>query len=107
MQAEATPTERITPTRKSGRQRTRLRTGLLFMAPAFILIIIFMLGPAFYAFYISFTNMALTGPGAASLSWVGLQNFNQILHDGDFFRALRVSLTYLVGSALIGKPPWA
>ncbi len=104
MQAQATTTtERIAPTRKGGRRHSHLRTGLLFMAPAFILIIIFMLGPAFYAIYISFTNMALTGVGAASPSWVGLQNFNQILHDSDFFRALRVSLTYLVGSALIGQ----
>src|SRR5690348_15862511 len=84
-------------------RRKRLRRGILFMAPAFLVIAIFMLGPALWAIYISFTNTALTGAGAATPQWVGLQNFVQILHDGEFFNAFRVSLTYLVGSALIGQ----
>ena len=73
------------------------------MAPAFLIIAVFMLGPAFWAFYIGFTNMSLTGIGAATPQWVGLQNFVQILHDAEFFNAFRVSLTYLVVSALIGQ----
>jgi multiple sugar transport system permease protein len=47
--------------------------------------------------------MSLTGTGAASPQWIGTQNFSQILHDNAFFHALRISLTYLVGSALIGQ----
>ncbi|HEX4202668.1 MAG TPA: sugar ABC transporter permease [Ktedonobacteraceae bacterium] len=84
-------------------QRKRLRISLLFMAPAFIVIVIFMLGPAFWAFYVSFTNMSLTGAGAATPQFVGWQNFVQILRDSEFLNAFRVSLTYLVGSALIGQ----
>lgn len=84
-------------------RRKRLRLGIYFMAPAFLIIAIFMLGPAFWGVYIAFTNMALTGTGAATPQWVGLQNFGQILHDAEFFSAFRVSLTYLVGSALIGQ----
>ncbi|HWE64972.1 MAG TPA: sugar ABC transporter permease, partial [Chloroflexota bacterium] len=61
------------------------------------------LGPAVWAVYISFTNMALTGAAAAAPQWIGTDNFSQILHDQAFFRALRISLTYLVGSALIGQ----
>src|SRR5437588_4361880 len=85
------------------RRRNRLPPGILFMAPAFLVIAFFMLGPAFWAIYISFTNMSLTGAGAATPMWVGLQNFVQILHDAEFFNAFRVSLTYLVVSALIGQ----
>src|SRR5207248_6545241 len=59
-------------------RRKRLRISLLFMAPAFIIIAIFMLGPAVWACYVSFTNMALTGAGAATPQWVGWQNFAQI-----------------------------
>jgi multiple sugar transport system permease protein len=84
-------------------RRKRQRLGILFMTPAFLIIAIFMLGPALWAVYISFTNMSLTGIGAATPQWVGLQNFVQILHDAEFFSAFRVSLTYLVGSALIGQ----
>jgi multiple sugar transport system permease protein len=99
-QAEAIKLVAVTP---QSQRRKRLRVSLLFMAPAFIIIAIFMLGPAVWAFYISFTNMALTGAGAATPQWVGLQNFVQIVRDGEFLNAFRVSLTYLVFSALIGQ----
>jgi multiple sugar transport system permease protein len=76
---------------------------MLFMIPAFVIIAVFLLGPAVWAVRIAFTNMALTGVGAATPDWVGWRNFNQILHDNAFYNALRASLTYLVGSALIGQ----
>ncbi len=90
------------PARK-GRRRTHLRTGILFMSPAFVIMLIFLIGPVLYALYVSGTNMALTGEGAAAPQWIGFSNFSHILSDNAFFNALRVSLTYLVGSALIGQ----
>jgi multiple sugar transport system permease protein len=99
-QAEAIKLVNVAP---QSQRRKRLRISLLFMAPAFLVIAIFMLGPAFWAFYVSFTNMALTGAGAATPQWVGLQNFIQIIRDGEFLNAFRVSITYLVFSALIGQ----
>jgi multiple sugar transport system permease protein len=77
--------------------------GVLFMVPALLMLLFFFLGPAAYAVYVGFTNMALTGSGAATPAWVGLDNFHEILKDHQFFDALRISLTYLVGSALIGQ----
>lgn len=85
------------------RQRTHLRTGILFMSPAFLVMILFLLGPIIWAIYVSLTNMSLTGEGAASPQFIGLDNFARILQDSQFYNALRVSLTYLVGSALIGQ----
>ncbi len=85
------------------RRRPRIRVGMLFMLPAFLILAIFLIGPAVWAVYISFTNMALTGTGAATPQWIGASNFSHILSDHAFFNALRVSLTYLVGSALIGQ----
>ncbi len=99
-QAEAIKLVNVAPL---SQRRKRLRISLLFVAPAFLVIAIFMLGPALWAFYVSFTNMALTGAGAATPQWVGIQNFVQILHDGEFLNAFRVSITYLVFSALIGQ----
>jgi multiple sugar transport system permease protein len=93
---------RVAPAR-GGRRRTHLRTGILFMAPAFFVMLVFLIGPVLYALYVSGTNMALTGVGAAAPQWIGLTNFVRILRDGAFYNALRVSLTYLVGSALIGQ----
>lgn len=73
------------------------------MLPALFVLLIFMIGPSVYALYTAFTNMALTGVGAGSTQWVGWQNFDQIIHDVNFTNALKVSITYLVGSALIGQ----
>ena len=70
-----------------GRQRARLRAGALFMAPAFIIMALFLLVPVAYAVYVSGTNMALTGEGAASPQWIGLDNFAHILKDHGFFNA--------------------
>src|SRR5947209_19728077 len=86
-------------------RRKRLRISILFMAPAFLIIALFMIGPALWPIYISLTNTSLTGVGAATPQWVGVQNFVQILHDREFFHPFRVSLPYLVRSALIGQPP--
>ncbi len=95
--------KQITPVYHGRQRRRHVRTGILFMAPALLVTLIFMIGPAFWSLYISLTNMSLTGAGAAAPQWVGLQNFAQILRDGEFFNAFRVSLTYLVFSALIGQ----
>ncbi|GCE31472.1 amino acid ABC transporter permease [Dictyobacter alpinus] len=95
-------TEQSSRTIKRKRNR-QLRISLLFMAPAFLVIAIFMLGPAFWSIYVSFTNMALTGVGAATPQFVGFDNFVHIFRDGEFLNSLRVSLTYLVFSALIGQ----
>ena len=89
------------------RRRRRFRVGMLFLLPAFLVMAFFFLGPAFYAVYVGFTNMALTGTGANAPSWVGLDNLHQILNDHQFFDSLRISLYYLVGSALIGQAFWA
>lgn len=97
MQATAAPPPAL------AKRHKRFRLGILFMVPAFAVMAVFFLGPAVYAIYVGFTNMALTGNGAATPSWVGFGNFRQILKDSQFFDSLRISLTYLVGSALIGQ----
>ena len=100
---QASANEQTMPKRKPKKNHKQLRIGFLFMAPAMLITLIFMIGPAIWSIYISFTNMSLTGSGAATPQFVGLQNFLQVFHDGEFLNALRVSLTYLVFSALIGQ----
>lgn len=103
VKAEARPVVQAIPAYINRRSRRRLRTGILFITPALLVTGVFMLGPAVWSLYISFTNMSLTGVGAETPSWVGLQNFRQVFRDGEFLNSLRVSLTYLVFSALIGQ----
>lgn len=94
---------RLPPTQRDTQKRKRIRTGILFMTPALLVTLLFMIGPALWSIYISFTNMSLTGTGALAPQWVGTQNFAQILTDREFFNAFKISLTYLVFSALIGQ----
>ncbi len=102
--AQAITLDPVLPSkRRVKRRNNHVRIGLLFLAPAILVTFVFMIGPALWSIYISLTNMSLTGVGASSPQWVGLQNFIHIFHDGEFLSALRVSLTYLVFSALIGQ----
>ena len=55
--------------------RTQTRTHLLFLAPSLLLIFIFMVIPALFALYISFTNMALTGINALNYRLIGARNY--------------------------------
>lgn len=87
------------------------RVGVGFLAPALIFIGVFLLFPFVWVFIISFTNRALTGPAAASPSFVGLENYLRLfnlsrwMHPGEFGNALRNTLLFVVGSAILGQVP--
>jgi multiple sugar transport system permease protein len=97
-----TPTP-VVPMASPRRRRRHIRVGYVFLVPAFLVLGIFMLGPSLYALYTAGTNMSLTGPGALNPTWIGTMNFRQAFQDPNFLNAVKVSLTYLVGSALIGQ----
>ncbi len=84
-------------------KRRNLRRALLFLAPAVVVMLIFYFGPVLWTFYISFTNVALTGPTATHYQFTGLQNFKNMFSSSGFWQAVWVSLWYLIGSALIGQ----
>jgi multiple sugar transport system permease protein len=66
--------------------------GLIFIAPVLVLFVIFVVLPAITALYLSFTSYdILTAP-----EWVGLKNYERILDDSLFHRALRNIVTYCV-----------
>jgi multiple sugar transport system permease protein len=48
------------------------------MAPAVVLLTIFVLVPIGYALYLSFTNTRLTGVEAKNPQWIGLDNFRTL-----------------------------
>src|SRR5919199_4879654 len=73
------------------------------LLPALGLVALFFLGPALWAIYASFTNMALVGADAANPRVVGLANYARLFRDPDFFTVLRNSAVFVVGSAVIGQ----
>ncbi len=87
-------------------RRPRFRQGLWAMgflsAPSAV--ILFFLGlPVAWGIYISFTNLALTGPQAAHPSFVGLANYVHLFTSGLFWLSIKASLEYLIGSGLVGQ----
>jgi ABC-type sugar transport system permease subunit len=70
----------------------------LFIAPAMIVLGVFVLLPMITAFALSFTSWNIVG----AIKWVGLKNYALMLADPTFARGLLNTLTYTVGSGLLG-----
>lgn len=64
----------------------------LFLLPAIILFFTFDYLPIFSAFYYSFTEYHVLSPA----NWVGLDNYRTMMHDPEFWTAIRNSLTYFI-----------
>ncbi|HSZ39596.1 MAG TPA: sugar ABC transporter permease [Trebonia sp.] len=64
--------------------RRRLRTGLLFVSPWIVGFLAFTLYPFLMTFFYSFTNYDIV----SNAQWVGLGNYDHLIHDGLFWTAL-------------------
>lgn len=73
------------------------------MAPAAILLSVFVLVPIGFAVYLAFTNTRLTGKEALHPRWVGLANFRRLIDSGHLSHSVWLTLVFVVGSALIGQ----
>ncbi len=66
----------------------------LYLAPAAVLLLAFSIYPLFHAF-----NMSLySNWGKATQQFVGLDNYNDLLAGGEFWRSLGISVWYVVGT---------
>src|SRR4051812_31814783 len=76
---------------------------MLPLSPAIGLMLVFLAGPIIYCVYAAFTNMALTGTGAANVKFVGLDNFRKAFGSGAFTNAIWLTLVFTLISAIIGQ----
>jgi multiple sugar transport system permease protein len=78
-------------------------TGLLFILPAVLIVILLLVYPIFSSIYFSFTSKHLI---RANYAWVGLDNFTFVLTNPDFYRAFVNSIKWTVysiaGQLLVG-----
>lgn len=74
-----------------------------FLAPALLLVGLFLVFPALWTLYIGITDYQLTGPAAAEPSVVGLDNFATALDDPLFANSLWLTALFVLGSALVGQ----
>lgn len=86
-----------------------LPVGLLFLAPALFFVAVFLVFPSLWVVWISLTNQTLTGETALWPQFVGLANFRALFDfenwmvRGYFGNALRNSVLFVIGSALVGQ----
>ncbi|GAA2247195.1 sugar ABC transporter permease [Herbiconiux moechotypicola] len=85
--------------------RTRVRSLIraIPLAPAIILMLVFLLGPIVWALYGSLTNTALSGPNAANPQFVGLDNYRQLFTSPTFPLSVVLTLIFVVASAVVGQ----
>ncbi|MGI5530604.1 carbohydrate ABC transporter permease [Streptomyces syringium] len=71
------------------------------LAPATVLLLLFLAGPIAYCVYLAFTDTQLTGQ--ASASFVGLANFRRAFADDGFRNAVVLTLLFTVLSSIVGQ----
>jgi multiple sugar transport system permease protein len=76
---------------------------MLPLGPAIGLMLVFLAGPILYCLYAAFTNMALTGTGAANVKFVGLDNFRKAFGSSAFTNSIWLTLVFTLISAIIGQ----
>ncbi|MFD7864381.1 carbohydrate ABC transporter permease [Streptomyces sp. NPDC057682] len=65
----------------------------LLLAPSFVLVLAFVLGPMLGSLWISFHDWNLLKP----MTWTGLDNYREVLTSADTWKAFRNTLAYVVG----------
>jgi multiple sugar transport system permease protein len=87
-----------TPTRQANRRKDRTgyrddtRLALLFILPALIGFLVFMIWPTLRGIYLSFTKFNLLTPPTFN----GLDNYIRMVQDPVFWNALKVTLYYVI-----------
>ncbi|MCC6856143.1 MAG: sugar ABC transporter permease [Microbacteriaceae bacterium] len=84
--------------RRQSLGRRHALAGFFFIAPTFILLLAFVIGPAVGAIYLSTTQWYLVG----SPTFVGLKNYIDLLADSAFGQALVVTFQVAFGVAIPG-----
>lgn len=68
----------------SAQNRKRAIVGYTFIAPAYLLFVVFLFIPVIWAFYLSFTSYTIFNPG----EFVGIENYTRLVNDNSFHTAL-------------------
>src|SRR5438093_5019743 len=72
-------------------------TPYLFLAPALLVIGVFVVYPILAVIYYSFTDYSIVTPPV----WIGLKNFQQLLQESEFWQALQHSFIYLIVTPIL------
>ncbi|MFI9507857.1 carbohydrate ABC transporter permease [Nocardia sp. NPDC052566] len=87
----------------SGTAGLRRGTASAFVAPALLLIAVFLVFPALWLLWIGLTDLTVSGRTSVDVSVVGLDNYAKALDDPLFGNSLWITLLFVFGSAVIGQ----
>lgn len=90
--AAARPVRRARSTRSGDRI-----AGWAFVAPFLVFFVAFLIWPMIHGLYLSFTDISLTGAGG---QLVGLDNYAEVLADGDVWRSLGNTAWFTLASTI-------
>lgn len=79
------------------------RGALLWLIPAGIIVLAFLIAPAVWTLVLGLTNYRLTGIEAREPQFVGLANFESALTDPAFINSIWVTILFVLGSAVFGQ----
>jgi len=85
------------------------KTGFVFLIPAFVFVLLFLIVPFVWIIFVSFTNQTLTGETALNPQFVGWNNylnlfdFSKWMTRGNFGSSLVITMEFVIGSAWIGQ----
>ena len=74
------------------RRHSEALIGYLFVAPAFLGLLLFYIVPTFRAFEISLTDWNMLRPS----KFIGFANYQKLLGDANFWESLRLALVYVL-----------
>src|ERR1700754_1286657 len=103
MAASTTTVSPLPAGRVSRARRVPVLGWAVPLAPAFLLLALFFIGPILWCFWAAFTDIALTGASASTPNVVGLRNFREMFSDPDFRSAALLTVVFVAGSAIIGQ----
>lgn len=105
MTLTAPPRATAAPSRRSRANTRGLRAArrTLPLAPATILLTVFLVGPILVSLWGSLTDATLSGSTAVSSSFVGLDNYVRLFQDPDFPIAVINTVLFVIFSAVIGQ----
>jgi len=72
----------------------------LYIAPAFLVLIVILIYPLGYSFWLSFHEWTLRG-FVNGVPWVGLQNYISLVSNPDFINSLRLTFTFVICALVI------
>ncbi len=73
------------------------RIAWFFLAPALIMLTIFVLGPIGYLIYLSFTSGSFTRSG---IQWIGLANYERAIASAEFWQVLGNTLYFSIATII-------